>query len=256
MQQPGCPNFYWALTDLPSPLVDLRKGAQGERTSVASELRLLRDDTVMSEAQIEEFVSRLSGGIGFAREQAGQPPRNLRALLTKMAKDDELVRVAGKRLIESGGRLDQVGRFSAVQVILLDQKRDYDILRDEEMKLLALAPWQIDSLVPNAETVRSHSGLFDDLLPHVLEARRAQGRLERRIALLRHIEALRLYAAEHDGKLPAKLGDIPLPLPVDPFTGKPFEYTANGATARLRGKSPAEEIRPGYVACYAVTIQK
>src|SRR5262249_7608222 len=30
VQQPGCPNLYWALTDLPAPLVDLRKGVQGE----------------------------------------------------------------------------------------------------------------------------------------------------------------------------------------------------------------------------------
>ncbi|HEV3118484.1 MAG TPA: hypothetical protein VGY58_15650, partial [Gemmataceae bacterium] len=28
VQQPGCPNLYWALTDLPCPLVDLRKGVQ------------------------------------------------------------------------------------------------------------------------------------------------------------------------------------------------------------------------------------
>ena len=34
-----CPNLYWALTDLPSPLVDLRRGVQGERTMIAAELR-------------------------------------------------------------------------------------------------------------------------------------------------------------------------------------------------------------------------
>src|SRR5262245_23268196 len=28
IQQPGCPNLYWALTDLPRPLIDLRKGMQ------------------------------------------------------------------------------------------------------------------------------------------------------------------------------------------------------------------------------------
>src|SRR5262249_45843521 len=30
VQQPGCPNLYWALTDLPWPLVDPRKGIQGD----------------------------------------------------------------------------------------------------------------------------------------------------------------------------------------------------------------------------------
>src|SRR5262249_21329307 len=30
VQQPGCPNLYWALTDLPCPVVELRKGVQGD----------------------------------------------------------------------------------------------------------------------------------------------------------------------------------------------------------------------------------
>ena len=42
VEQPGCPNLYWALTDLPCPLVDLRKGVQGDRALVAAELRRLR----------------------------------------------------------------------------------------------------------------------------------------------------------------------------------------------------------------------
>ena len=54
VQQPGCPNLYWALTDLPCPLVDLRKGVQGDRTLVAAELRLLRDDAPMTEAELED----------------------------------------------------------------------------------------------------------------------------------------------------------------------------------------------------------
>ena len=35
--------------------------------------------------------------------------------------------------------------------------------------------------------------------------RRAAARLDQRLALLRCVEALRMYAAENDGKLPAKL---------------------------------------------------
>ena len=80
-------------------------------------------------------------------------------------------------------------------------------------------------------------GLFADLLPHIIKLRRTQGRLEQQIALLRHVEALRLYAAEHDGKLPARLSDISVPLPVDPVTGKPFAYAAERNTAHLRGGS-------------------
>src|SRR5262249_33547173 len=80
VQQPGCPNLYWALTDLPCPLVELRKGLQGDRVLAMRDLRGLREDEPMTEAQLEAVVSRLSGAIGFARQQAGRPPRSLRAV--------------------------------------------------------------------------------------------------------------------------------------------------------------------------------
>jgi hypothetical protein len=56
------------------------------------------------------------------------------------------------------------------------------------------------------------------------------------IATLRVIEALRLYAAAHDGQLPKQLSDITeVPIPDDPVTGLPFEYELVGGKARLSG---------------------
>jgi hypothetical protein len=282
VQQPGCPNLYWALTDLPSPLVDLRKGVQGDRTLVAADLRLLRDDAPMTEAEVEKRVSRLSGMMGFAREQAGRPPRSvLRAGLKARAQDPEKVRAGRRRLVEAASAEKPMGTFPPTkadwfvgfserlraealveklppaQVILLDAKREYELRRDEAMKLLALAPWQIDSLTGSADLGNGGDGLFADLLPRVLEARRAQGRLEQRIGLLRHVEALRLYAADHGSKLPEKLADIPVPLPTDPFTGKPFGYKVDIATAQLHGgPGRGEEKDAGYNVRYEVIVQK
>jgi hypothetical protein len=269
VQQPGCPNLYWALTDLPCPLVDLRRGLQGDRTLVASDFRSLRNDAVMTDAELEELVSRLSGGLGFAREQTGQSPRSLRAALQARVKDVEKVRAARNRLIEAGCTKDGIGklatlqfilmveRFSPLQVILLEEKSEYEAKRDEGMKLLGLAPWQIDALNRGEEMGRGGNGLFADLLPHVVKVRREQGRLERRIALLRHVEALRLYAAAHEGKLPEKLAEVAVPLPDDPFTGKPFQYKVEGASAHLVGSAPrGEEKSPAYKVHYEVAIKK
>ena len=48
------------------------------------------------------------------------------------------------------------------------------------------------------------------------------------------VEAVRLYAAGHDGNPPAKLADVTeVPVPDDPYTGKPFGYEATGATVAL-----------------------
>ena len=40
LQQPGCPNLYWALTDLPTPFIDLRKGMRGERAFLTKDFAL------------------------------------------------------------------------------------------------------------------------------------------------------------------------------------------------------------------------
>jgi hypothetical protein len=225
--------------------VDLRKGVQAGRTLVAGELRSLRDDAPMSESDIDAFVSHLAGILSFVREQEGKAPRNLRGQLQGRLRDfagnaDHLV-AARRRLIEAGSTEDLVRRFPPSQLILLDERREFEVQRDERTKLLSLPLWQVDSLAGGVEGERSGNGLFADFLPQITKLCRARGQLERQIALLRHVEALRLYAAGHGGKLPAKLSDIPVPLPVDPFSGKPFDYTVEGTTAHLRGESCSGE---------------
>jgi hypothetical protein len=257
VQQRGCPNLFWALTDLPCPLVDLRKGVQGDRTAVAAELRSLRDDSLMSDADIEKLMSRLSGVMGFAREQAGLAPRSVRARLKSRIKDSAQVSAARQRLVEAGYALDLVKTFSPTQAILVDEKREYEIQRDECMKLLSVPLWQTGPMACCEEPASDMGGLFADFLPHINKLRRAQGRLTQQIAILRHVEALRLYAAGHDGKLPAKLTDVSVPLPSDPVTGQPFVYYVESATAHIRGSSlPGEETDPGYNVHYQVTLQK
>jgi hypothetical protein len=98
--------------------------------------------------------------------------------------------------------------------------------------------------------VEKQTPLITPLMIGHANVKRAQARLDQRIALLRCVEALRIYAAEQDGKLPAKLDDIPLPLPVDPATGKPFAYKVEGKTAHLHGEPLGVEVR------YEVTIGK
>src|SRR5262249_25257111 len=43
LRQPGAPNLYWALTDLPRPFVDLRKPLQGEKLWLYGTWPQLRD---------------------------------------------------------------------------------------------------------------------------------------------------------------------------------------------------------------------
>jgi len=70
----------------------------------------------------------------------------------------------------------------------------------------------------------------------------AEVRLDREIAVLRVLEALRIYGASHTGKLPERLSDITeVPIPLDPVTGKSFDYRLHEGTASLLGPKLREQ---------------
>lgn len=252
LEQPGCPNLYWALTNLPDPLVSLEKGMECERLFLVSEFHELDDSAPMSADQLKKLITHIDK----IRESDGKPTKNVRAWLNERTRDEKLLGAARLRLVEVGIFEERLRRFPPDQVILLDEKREYEVRRDEAMKYMKLPTWQALALIGQVKPAKDPS-LFDFFLPAHLKVRQAQGRLEQRIALLRHVEALRLYAAEHGGKLPEKLTDIQVPLPEDPFTGKPFRYQLVGVTAHLRASPPpgAEKVA-AFNLHYILTIQK
>ncbi len=242
INQPGCPNLYWALTDLPNPLIDLRKGLQGERMLWESVFTGIDPTAAMSEAQLKKVLERIAEmtqGSGFGITE-------------------DRVAAARKRLIEAGLTEERVKEFPALQVVLLDAKHQYEVRRDDGMKWMTTPYWQAEVGLLASEAIREgQDTLFGRMLLGPFKVRKAQARLEQRIALLRHVETIRLYAADHDGKLPARLDDIQVPLPVDPFTGKPFNYKVEGQKAVLRTSPPkGEEANPAYNVRYVITIRK
>jgi hypothetical protein len=233
----------------------------------------------MSEEQLEELVRRLSGTAGFAREQSGAAPESFRSRLGARVKSKAEVQAARQRLIdacskdklgqgsssitvllgamaEACGTAELVQKFPPAQVILLDEKREYELCRDEAVKLISLAPWQFGALADGPPLKTSWNGLFRDLLPQVVKVRRAQARVEQRIALLRHVEALRMYAAQHEGSLPRARTELQLPLPVDPFTGKPFDYSVSGSEVHIRGDPARDDDADDTNVSYRVTIKR
>lgn len=60
---------------------------------------------------------------------------------------------------------------------------------------------------------------------------------DRRRRMLQTVEAIRDYAAAHQGEFPATLADLRLPAPNDPLTGKPFDYQRLAGKAILKGAS-------------------
>jgi len=254
LEQPGCPNLYWALTNLPSPLISLDKGMEGERVMLSWVFRDLDDNASMSKDQLDTFVADMEKMLGMAE---GKPDKHVvREWLDARTKDDAPVAAARRRLVEYGLPEERLSRFPLDQVILLDEKRELEVRFDDYVKTLNFPAWQAESQA-KVESKKPSDLFAIVLLPALHSVRHAQARVDQRIALLRHVEALRLYSAEHDGTLPSKLSDVAVPLPLDPFTGKPFRYEVAGDTAHLRGSPPSgKENLPEYNIHYEVTLQE
>jgi hypothetical protein len=83
----------------------------------------------------------------------------------------------------------------------------------------------------------------------------AETRLDRRVAALRVVEAIRIHAAANDGKLPDTLDEVTIvPVPIDPATSTPFEYIREGEAARLT--CPLLNNTPRSNVDYRITIRK
>ena len=155
---------------------------------------------------------------------------------------------AKKYLLAHGRTREQLKAMPALQVVLLYYVDEYDQIKDDTLKWMNVAPWEaragldkVDKKI-RAKTVPSNI-LVRLLLPAVSRVYEAQIRIERAADYLRCAEALRMYAATHDGKPPAKLEDVNLPLPLDPYTGQSFDkfykVEANG-TAVFEDSAAAE----------------
>src|SRR5262249_57414803 len=80
IQAPDAPNLYWALTNLPRPLIDLRKSLEGEMLMLEAEfpdLRTLERETLSPQAQ-QRLLKKLNDpeyGDGRGDRPAWQKPR-------------------------------------------------------------------------------------------------------------------------------------------------------------------------------------
>jgi hypothetical protein len=244
VQQPNAPNLYWSLTDLPRPFIDLRKAMQGDRVvdygtfpGMAETAADLNAKPFTTE-QVEKAVSQLR----LLSDQNDELRRfGEEALLaTRLAARHEM---AKKILIEQGRPKELVDAMPHFQVGLLVALQQYDQLFDELLKWQSLPFWQSQPEI--AKWTKQIKALPDDknspaiplarlMLPRIEKVYAARGRTDRRIAALRCIEAVRLYAAAHDGKLPPSLEEIKdAPVPLDPVTGKAFDYRVAGDRAFL-----------------------
>ena len=237
---PDSPNMYWALTELPRPVADLRGAFRLECRAV---MRIFPAfDDVESESHSPEEWARIIGDLSetalstWGGHELSEAMKFIPAAIGVLA-----YAPAKKRLIAQGFDEAKVEAMPVGKVLLLDANREYRLIADQVEKEIYLPnPVVVKRRAAIEEMMRKQEvNAFNSfgktvaliILPAVQAVLEADARTQRDIDALRLIEALRMHAAEN-GKFPASLEEIALvPVPDNPATGKPFEYRLDGATA-------------------------
>jgi hypothetical protein len=229
LQTPGSPNLYWALTVLPRPFLDVRRSFEHELNTLHRSFPRLRrlNREALTERQADDLLQEVFGCLSRGVADAPGPLRWLRDFNAgRMTK--ELYPAARQHLLDLGRPAGEVEALPKSQVVLMHYVNEHDRVRDEVIEAVALPPWQA---VPRMEKLtkpfrggKPGNPILVLLMPAIDKTYHARVRSARDLARLRAAEALRSYAAAHEGKPPAKWEDIAdVPLPVDPVTGKGFE---------------------------------
>jgi hypothetical protein len=263
IQQPGAPNLYWALMDLPHPLIDMRKAMESEKLSLDfhfPELEKIGKEA-LGPQELARVTKLCSDNWGIAGSRSGTFGRKLELVGLVL----EAYPAARQALLDSGRKSQDIDALPMLQVVLIDHYQRFKQARDDLLKWNS-APWWYASKGMNKALgeIKSKSRSrelwpFGTLIAAIDHVRLASVRLERKFAVLGCIEAIRMHVAA-TGKLPAELADIAdLPVPADPVTSKPFEYTVKGDTFTLRGPSAnglKAETNPYLKIDYQITIKR
>jgi hypothetical protein len=257
--------MYWALGQLPNPPIDLRPAVHFEMDLGPRMFPFINNAETTDHSRQEWsrlFTNALpdlqTAGVGDALPNVNKgPAKDVAAGV--MATGLALLGYtrAKEHLIADGMDPARVEKMPVGQVMAVYTERTYHRFADKWENLWQVPFPQANELAKRLdkelEAARPFSGgkdaevlpMISMLLPAVNACRAAEVRLERDVAALRVIEAVRMYAAENNGQLPKQLTDIEqVPVPMNPATGKPLVYHVEGRKAILE-LPPSDQLNGG-----------
>jgi hypothetical protein len=255
------PNLYWALTELPRPLIDLRPPLEFEVKFPSRIFPVLKDPehALHSPEQWADLISQAYHTL--TRVLSDQPRDEPLGWQDRLAATGLALRgytQAKRDLIAAGYDAATVERMPVGQVIAVDEAQLSRYIGDEVRKW-TMVPYtegwrrlrQADRrLIQNhylgpALSSREVIPINSQLLPAISAAFDASIRRDISIAADRVIEAIRMQAAHNGGHLPRSLAEITVvPVPNHPRFGTPFPYKVEGGKAILEVRRTTEPPEP------------
>jgi hypothetical protein len=261
-ERPDSPNLYWALTALPRPLCDIRPAMETEMRFPEMQIPDLANlDRQRSPAEwdaalvrVRREIERLTSLMALPQRlnvsSSALPRSQAGTSSTDPASASPDLGVAKKYLADVAGYTPTaIAQMPASQVLLLYLAGYIRQIFDDYYKASYLPYFAARPVFDNlslcgkdraqTEPVR----LAQLMVPAINKVMLTQVRLERKVAALRVIEALRIYAANHHGRLPERLDQInEVPVPLDPGTNQAFQYRMADGKAVLESRIPGEPL--------------
>jgi hypothetical protein len=250
MNRSDCPNLYWALAGLPRPVHDFRRAVQLERSILSAMVPLLikarsQDLSPLEWRQLfNQVIDNTSNASGknqpVAKHDFNQDlqPGGSALLILPIAQQH----YAQSRKISA----DDVALLDSATVVGVYYFDQYQQLCEAREKLVGLPYSQLIPKMSELSAVADKMRAEAPGNPLLANSRSLDGaaesfaRVDRQVAALTAVEAIRSYAAAHEGKLPEHLNEVTeTPIPMNPFTDKPFEYQVQGDVAVLSSAQPA-----------------
>jgi hypothetical protein len=253
-----CPNLYWAFAQLPGPLLDTERCIAVEGQFIYLQIPRLKevDTDPKPPAYWTEFVAE------FAKRTADIDEYNdsdASSIVSKVQGEKRVESIQesiaanlpqAKQYLLNRGLLtkESMEAYPGEQLVFLAMRDYYDMFRDDYFKWLhvpyhvAIEGMRVTDLQMKSKREREEFGWFTGisygLLPNIEAFFTAVTRARQRIAVIQAIEAIRMAGAENGGKPIDSLDRGPVPVPNDPFTGKPFSYQVDGDVAVLSSEFP------------------
>jgi hypothetical protein len=254
MQAKNSPNLYWALANLPRTMIDLRGMMEMETAAVFFTFPELKDHPEqLSAARSRDLLSRLA-----MYSHASPTSEDTAAALVHMMK---VYPAAKERLLRAGLKPLEVENLAANSVVLAYDVSQYRQQAQELIKWAGLPPWEslpgLREAGDHIDAERQDYNALTLLLPAFHNSDRRIASVDRELAMMRCVEAIRAYAASHEGTPPANLEALSpqTPAPIDPMSGRAFEYQAKDNAVTLRGLAPEGE-KKRFEAVFRITIER
>ena len=256
----NAPNLYWALADLPHPYLDLRDTLDQERFGLIFSFQPLRHvDEGITVEQWQQVMNKLPQMLQW---DDGRSEIRKAAQLGSAVLAIRLYPMAKRFYIDRGMAQAKVEAMPVHQILAKYLVDSFQEETDEVLKWQTLPYWQAYEQMRAAEEAakaaqaRGEAGPLGWMVPSVSNARLNIVMVDLQIALLQCIEAIRAYAAIHNGNMPDSLADlVETPAPLDPVTGQSFGYEVNANVAVLTAPVPAGG-RPDQGSRYEISVAR